>query len=145
MNSLKLILLVIVASIGVICLAQQPPCSCTSAACNTILAVDATGINKETTDKAVNAKLPKLLDLGAKKCVPCKMMAPILEQVNARLQGRLQVVKIDTDKYPQLASQYQIEALPTLVLFKNGQPVERIEGVMQAPQLIAQLEKLLGN
>jgi thioredoxin-like negative regulator of GroEL len=71
------------------------------------------------------------------------MMSPILEQVSHSLRDRLQVVKIDTDKYPRLASQYEIQALPTLVLFKNGQPTEKIEGVLQAPQLIQYLESVL--
>ncbi len=86
---------------------------------------------------------PVLVDFYATWCGPCQMMAPVLEQVGTHLRDRLQIVKIDTDKYPQLASQYQIQALPTLVLFKNGQPVERIEGAMQAPQLIQQLQMLL--
>ena len=71
------------------------------------------------------------------------MMSPILEEVGAKMKDRLQVVKIDTEKYPQIASQYQIEALPTLVLFKDGQPIKRIEGLRQAPQLIADLQTLL--
>ena len=87
--------------------------------------------------------LPVLVDFYAAWCGPCQMMVPILEQVNAQLQGKMKIVKIDTDKYPQLASQYQIEALPTLVLFKKGEAVERIEGLLQAPQLIQHLEKLL--
>ena len=87
--------------------------------------------------------LPVLVDFYAAWCGPCQMMVPILEQVNAQLQGKMKIVKIDTDKYPQLASQYQIEALPTLVLFKKGEAVERIEGLLQAPQLVQHLEKLL--
>ncbi|MCU0535625.1 MAG: thioredoxin [Hydrococcus sp. Prado102] len=90
-----------------------------------------------------NTNTPVLVDFYATWCGPCQMMAPILEQVGDRLKNRLQIVKIDTDKYPGLASQYQIHALPTLVLFKNGQPVERIEGVMVAPQLIQRLQTLL--
>jgi thioredoxin len=86
-----------------------------------------------------NSSVPVLVDFYATWCGPCQMMAPILEQVGANLRDRLQVVKIDTDRYPGLASQYHIEALPTLVLFKNGQPADRIEGVMQAPQLIQHL------
>ena len=86
---------------------------------------------------------PVLVDFYATWCGPCQMMSPILEQVGAQLRDRLQVVKIDTDKYPRLATHYQIEALPTLVLFKNGQPAERIEGVMQAPQLIHHLQSLI--
>ena len=90
-----------------------------------------------------SSDLPVLVDFYATWCGPCQIMAPILEQVGAQMKSRLQVIKIDTDKYPKLASQYQIEALPTLVLFKNGQPVERIEGVMQAPQLIQRLQTLI--
>lgn len=94
-------------------------------------------------DLLQSSPLPVLVDFYATWCGPCQMMTPILEQVGATLRDRLQVVKIDTDKYPNLASKYQIEALPTLVLFKNGQPSEKIEGVHQAPQLIQHLSTLL--
>ena len=90
-----------------------------------------------------NSEIPVLVDFYATWCGPCQMMSPILEQVGASLRDRLQVVKIDTDKYPNLASKYQIEALPTLVLFKNGQPAEKIEGVLQAHQLIDHLSNLV--
>ena len=87
--------------------------------------------------------LPILVDFYATWCGPCQMMAPILEQVNQQMKDRLRIVKIDTDKYPQLASRYHIQALPTLVLFKNGKPVDQIEGVKQAPQLLKHLESIL--
>mgnify|MGYP001806832600 FL=1 len=83
---------------------------------------------------------PVLVDFYATWCGPCQMMAPILEQVGSHLRQQLQVVKIDTDKYPAIATYYQIQSLPTLVLFKQGQPVHRIEGVQQAAQLIQQLQ-----
>jgi thioredoxin len=91
-------------------------------------------------DLLSGSDVPVLVDFYATWCGPCQMMAPILDKVNAQLKGRLQVVKIDSDKYPQLASQYQIHALPTLVLFKNGQPVDRIEGVLPAEQIIQRLQ-----
>ncbi|MEM8718973.1 MAG: thioredoxin [Cyanobacteria bacterium P01_G01_bin.39] len=94
-------------------------------------------------DLLANSSIPVLVDFYATWCGPCQMMAPILEQVGANFRDRLQVVKIDTDKYPNLASKYQIEALPTLVLFKDGQPAEKIEGVHQAPQLIQHLNTLV--
>lgn len=94
-------------------------------------------------DLLENSTIPVLVDFYATWCGPCQMMTPILEQVGANLRDRLQVVKIDTDKYPNLASKYQIEALPTLVLFKDGQPAERIEGVLQAQQLIQHLNTLV--
>jgi thioredoxin len=90
-----------------------------------------------------NSQVPVLVDFYATWCGPCQMMSPILEQVGGHLRDRLQVVKIDTDKYPAIASHYQIQALPTLVLFKNGQPVQKIEGVVQANQLVPYLESLL--
>ena len=89
------------------------------------------------------SNVPLLVDFYADWCGPCQMMAPIVEQVNAQLGQRLRVVKINTDKYPQLATKYQIHALPTLVLFKQGQPVDRIEGVMSAQQLLQHLETLI--
>ncbi|HSF72747.1 MAG TPA: thioredoxin [Microcoleus sp.] len=87
--------------------------------------------------------LPVLVDFYATWCGPCQMMAPILEQVSGQMKDKLMVVKIDTDKYEQLASQYHIYALPTLVLFKNGAEVDRIEGVMQAAQLIDRVQPYL--
>ncbi|MCF4966476.1 thioredoxin [Nostoc sp. CMAA1605] len=87
--------------------------------------------------------VPVLVDFYAEWCGPCQMMGPILEQVNTQLQGRLRIIKIDTEKYAGLASQYRIEALPTLVLFKQGQPVDRVEGVLQAPQLVQRLQNFV--
>jgi thioredoxin len=89
------------------------------------------------------SELPVLVDFYATWCGPCQMMAGILEQVNAQIKDQVKVIKIDTEKYPQLASQHQIHALPTLILFKQGQPVERIEGVMPAEQLIQRLQALV--
>ncbi len=90
-----------------------------------------------------NAKIPVLVDFYATWCGPCQMMSPILEQVGAHLRDRIQVVKIDTDRYPNIASQYHVEALPTLILFKNGQPAEKIEGVVQAPELLQYLNSVV--
>ncbi len=90
-----------------------------------------------------SSDVPILVDFYATWCGPCQVMAPVVEQVGAHLKNRLQVVKIDTDKYPGLATQYQIHALPTLVLFKNSEPVDRIEGVVPFAQLIQQVQAFL--
>jgi thioredoxin len=90
-----------------------------------------------------NSPVPVLVDFYATWCGPCQMMSPILDQVGTIMRDRIQIVKIDSDRYPSIASQYQIQALPTLVLFKNGIPIDRIEGLMQTPQLIQHLENVL--
>jgi thioredoxin len=87
--------------------------------------------------------VPVLVDFYADWCGPCHMMSTILEQVNMQLKDRLRIVKIDTEKYTELATQYQINALPTLMLFKGGQPVDKIEGVVQLPQLVEHLQTIL--
>ena len=90
-----------------------------------------------------NSPTPVLLDFYATWCGPCQMMSPILEDVGSQLRDRLQVVKIDTDRYPKIASEYAIESLPTLILFKEGQPVEKIEGVQPANQLVQYLNTVV--
>lgn len=94
-------------------------------------------------DVIASSDVPVLVDFYATWCGPCQMMAGILEQVNAQMQGQLKIVKIDTDKYDELAVQHHVYALPTLVLFKNGQPVDRIEGVIPVPDLIQRLQAFL--
>ena len=86
-----------------------------------------------------SSQTPILVDFYATWCGPCQMMSPILDQVGARLKSKLKVVKIDTDKYPNLASKYSVQALPTLVLFVQGEPVDRIEGVLSADDIISRL------
>ncbi|NJP11850.1 MAG: thioredoxin [Leptolyngbyaceae cyanobacterium RU_5_1] len=91
-------------------------------------------------DLLASSDLPVLVDFYATWCGPCQIMAKVLEQVNNQMKEQVKIVKIDTDKYPQLASQHEIQALPTLVLFKQGQPVERIEGVLSIDQLLQRLK-----
>ena len=69
-------------------------------------------------------------------------MAKILAQVSVELKDKVQIVKINTDNYPALASQHQIQALPTLVVFNQGQVIDRIEGVLPADQLLQRLQSL---
>ncbi|QQE67090.1 thioredoxin [Leptolyngbya sp. BL0902] len=95
-------------------------------------------------DVITGSDLPVLVDFYATWCGPCQMMATILTQVNEQLKGQIKIVKIDSDKYPQLASKYHIAALPTLILFRGGQPIDRIEGVLPADQLVSRLRGKLG-
>jgi thioredoxin len=86
---------------------------------------------------------PLLVDFYATWCGPCRMLVPILDQVSTLMKDQIQVVKIDTERYPALASEYNIHALPTLVLFKAGKPIERIEGVLPPEDIVSRLQPLL--
>ncbi len=100
---------------------------------------------KSFEDLVEGSEQPILVDFYADWCGPCQMMAKILVQVGAEMKGEIKVVKIDTERYPQIASQHQIHALPTLVLFDQGKSVDRIEGVLTADQLISRVRGVLGG
>ena len=68
-----------------------------------------------------NKNLPKLLDLGAGKCIPCKMMEPILETLASRYINQLKIGKINVDEEAELANQYSIVSIPSMLIFKNGE------------------------
>ncbi|KAF5725648.1 thioredoxin family protein [Tripterygium wilfordii] len=86
---------------------------------------------------------PVLVDFYATWCGPCQFMVPILNEVSAALKDTIQLVKIDTEKYPSIADKYKIEALPTFIIFKDGKPCDRFEGALNADQLIQRIEKSL--
>ena len=79
--------------------------------------------------------VPVLVDFYAQWCGPCKMMQPVLEDIAGRMEDKIKVAKVDTDKSPKLGAKYQVDALPTLILFNNGQVVERFIGYMTADEL----------
>ncbi|KAK4749142.1 hypothetical protein SAY87_026591 [Trapa incisa] len=94
-------------------------------------------------DLLAQSDKPVLVDFYATWCGPCQFMVPILNEVSNALKNKIRVVKIDTEKYPSIANQYAIEALPTLILFKHGKPYNRFEGALTAKQLIEWIEESL--
>ncbi len=90
----------------------------------------------ENFNTIINSKTPVLVDFFATWCGPCKMVAPILQQVKAELGEAIRIIKIDVDKNQPLAQQYQIRSVPTLMIFQNGQMKWSGAGVMQADQIM---------
>ena len=80
-------------------------------------------------------EVPVLVDFYAQWCGPCVMMQPVLEDVAGRLENVAKVAKVDTDKSPRLGSRYQVEALPTLILFYKGQVIDKYIGYRNADDL----------
>ena len=91
--------------------------------------------------EVLKAEVPVLVDFYADWCGPCKMMHPILENVKSRVGDKARIVKIDVDEQQALAMQYRIQAVPTLMLFKNGQQVWRQSGVVQSNELVSLIEQ----
>jgi thioredoxin 1 len=77
-----------------------------------------------------------MVDFFADWCGPCKMLAPNLKAMKDQLGEEIKVIKIDVDKNPSVAAQYQVRGVPTILLFKNGEQVWRQSGVLQTPQLL---------
>lgn len=83
----------------------------------------------------IQMQKPVLVDFFATWCGPCKTMAPILSDVKKKVGDSVSIIKIDVDKSPATASSYQVQSVPTLVLFKEGKIVWRQSGVVQGKQL----------
>jgi thioredoxin 2 len=89
--------------------------------------------------KELETATPVLVDFWAEWCAPCRMTAPVLEDVAQDKAGQIKVVKIDVDLNPAVSGQFNIRSIPTLILFKDGNPVETIVGAMSKAALLERL------
>lgn len=90
---------------------------------------------KGTFESIINSSQPVLIDFFAEWCGPCKAQSPILKEIAGELGEKVKVIKIDVDKNPEIANRYNIQGVPTLMVFKNGQQLFRQSGMMSKPQI----------
>ncbi|MGI6188227.1 MAG: thioredoxin [Clostridiales bacterium] len=101
-------------------------------------------LTKDSFDgEVLKSEHPVLVDFWAAWCGPCRMIAPIIDQLADEYEGKLKVGKVNVDEQGQLAAQYGVMSIPTLVFFKNGEEVERVVGVRPKPELDKIIQKVM--
>lgn len=101
-------------------------------------------VNKTNFEEEVlQSDIPVLVDFWAVWCVPCRMIAPIVERLAEKYAGKLKVAKLDVDENQEIAIRYQVMSIPTLLFFKNGQVVDRVIGAVGEPVITQKIEALL--
>ncbi|MBR1967999.1 MAG: thioredoxin [Clostridia bacterium] len=93
-------------------------------------------------DEVLTADVPVVVDFWATWCGPCKMIAPVIEQLAEELEGKVKVGKVNVDEQMELAMEYKIEVIPTLIYFKDGKVVKKTTGVMTKDEIKAILATL---
>lgn len=91
-------------------------------------------------EEVLDSELPVLVDFWAEWCGPCKLVGPIVENIAEEYQGRLKIGKVDVDQNPQSATQFGIRSIPTLILFKGGEPVEQIIGAVPKEYITSKIK-----
>jgi len=91
--------------------------------------------------EVVQSSLPVFLDCWAAWCAPCRTLTPIVDQLPVELAGRVKIAKLNVDENPQTAAKFGIQSIPTMLIFKNGQVVDRLMGAQPKPVILAHINR----
>jgi len=122
---------------------KTPVCGKCGAELSAVSATPITVTDANFVSTVTSSRLPVLLDLWAAWCGPCRMIAPVIEQIASEFAGRVLVGKLDVDANPQTASRFGVQSIPTLLILENGREVDRLVGAQPKQAILQHLQRFI--